>query len=312
MLKEAVATAHEFMRMIGQLSGEAGARAFGDYLYAQGIGNRIEPARDGTWELWVEAEDQIDTAAALLNEYQGNPGNPKYRQSSRIAREKREQEQQQNEAAQRRFYDRGRLFPFAGGVGFLTGILIILSVATWLVSGFGGDTRRILWMFISQYDVAGGVTARLGGLPEIRHGELWRLVTPIFLHGGLMHILFNMLCLSDFGTMIERRQNTRVLTALVLVIAALSNLGQYLWQGPDFGGMSGVVYGLIGYIWMRGKFDPNSSLFLHSSTVTMAVVWYFLCLAGLMGHIANAAHTVGFAVGIVWGYISALPAARRS
>ncbi|PYK98398.1 MAG: hypothetical protein DME19_12700 [Verrucomicrobia bacterium] len=70
MLKEAVATAHEFMRMIGQLSGETGARAFGDYLYAQGIGNRIEPARDGTWELWVEAEDQIDTAAALLNEYQ--------------------------------------------------------------------------------------------------------------------------------------------------------------------------------------------------------------------------------------------------
>ncbi|PYK98399.1 MAG: hypothetical protein DME19_12705, partial [Verrucomicrobia bacterium] len=116
------------------------------------------------------------------------------------------------------------------------------------------------------------MAARLGGLPEIRHGELWRLVTPIFLHGGLMHILFNMLCLSDFGTMIERRQNTRVLTALVLVIAALSNLGQYLWQGPDFGGMSGVVYGLIGYIWMRGKFDPNSSLFLHSSTVTMAVV----------------------------------------
>src|SRR2546421_7961227 len=135
------------MRMIGQVQAEAGARAFGDYLYAQGIGNRLEPARDGTWELWVEAEDQIATAAALLNEYQGNPGNPKYQQSSRIAREKREQEQQQNEAAQRRLYDRSRLFPFAGGVGFLTWFLIVLSVATWLGLGFGGGTRRSLLAF---------------------------------------------------------------------------------------------------------------------------------------------------------------------
>jgi GlpG protein len=75
--------------------------------------------------------------------------------------------------------------------------------------------------------------------------------------------------------------------------------------------MSGVVYGLIGYIWMRGKFDPASGLFLHSTTVTMAVVWFLLCLVGIIPHVANAAHGVGFAVGLAWGYISALQSRRR-
>jgi GlpG protein len=167
-------------------------------------------------------------------------------------------------------------------------------------------------MFISERIVEGGVNERLNDLPEIRHGEVWRLVTPIFIHFTIAHILFNMLWLFDLGTMIERRQSTRVLSVLVLVIAVLSNFGQYLWQGPVFGGMSGVVYGLIGYIWLRGKFDPASGLFLHSSTVTMAVIWFVLCLVGVIPHVANAAHGVGFAVGIVWGYISAFLANRRN
>ncbi|PYK62401.1 MAG: rhomboid family intramembrane serine protease, partial [Verrucomicrobia bacterium] len=48
-----------------------------------------------------------------------------------------------------------------------------------------------------------------------------------------------------------------------------------------------------------------------SSTVTMAVIWFVLCLAGLFPYVANAAHGVGFAVGIAWGYVSALLAARK-
>ena len=298
--------------MIGHLPSEASARLFSDYLYAHGIGNRVEPERDGTWALWVEAEDQIEGATSLLNEYRERPDDSRYQQSARIAREKREREQRENALAQKRFFDRRSLFPYGGvRVGVLTGVLLAISVATALVSGFGERGKPILWMHISEYDVEGGALARLSGLPEVRHGEYWRIFTPIFIHFGIAHLFFNMLWLLDLGTMIERRQNTRVLAALVLVIAALSNLGQYLAQGPGFGGMSGVVYGLIGYIWLRGQLDPASGLFLHGSTVTMAVVWFILCLAGVIPHVANAAHAAGFGVGIAWGYLSALLARRR-
>ncbi|HWI58437.1 MAG TPA: rhomboid family intramembrane serine protease [Bacillota bacterium] len=70
--------------------------------------------------------------------------------------------------------------------------------------------------------------------------------------------------------------------------------------------MSGVVYGLLGYIWMRSKFDAGSGLFLHSSTVTMMLIWLVACYTGLLGPIANTAHTVGLLLGMGWGYLSSL------
>ena len=300
------------MRMIGQLENEASARLFSDFLYAEGIENQIEPERSGAWALWIHAEEQMDAARALFEEYRGNPRAPKYQRASRVAEEKWRKEQKANEAAEKRFHDRSKIFSLGGsGIGFLTGVLIALSVATGLVSGFGHNTKPIFWLYFSVYDVEGGFLARLGGMPEIRHGEVWRLFTPMFVHFGLPHLFFNMLWMLDLGTMIERRQSARVLLVLVLVIAALSNFGQYLFGGPRFGGMSGVVYGLIGYIWLRGKFDLTSGLFLHSSTVTMAVIWFVLCLVGVIPHVANAAHSVGFGLGIAWGYISAMLATRR-
>jgi len=138
------------------------------------------------------------------------------------------------------------------------------------------------------------------------------LFTPVFLHAGAMHIIFNMLWLRDLGSMIEGRQSSLHLLLLVLVIAALSNLGQFYVSGPRFGGMSGVVYGLLGYIWIRGKLDPASGLYLHSSTVSMMLIWFFLCIGSnyfpmpLLGSIANTAHAVGLGTGMAWGYLSSL------
>jgi membrane associated rhomboid family serine protease len=68
--------------------------------------------------------------------------------------------------------------------------------------------------------------------------------------------------------------------------------------------MSGVVYGLLGYIWMKGKYDPGSRLFLHKTTVAFMISWYFLCFTGMFGPIANGAHTAGLVIGVAWGFIS--------
>src|SRR5205814_9740200 len=97
----------------------------------------------------------------------------------------------------------------------------------------------------------------LGSLIEIKNGQLWRLITPIFVHGGFLHLLFNMWWMRDLGFMIEQRKGSLRLALMVLLVAIPSNIAQYMTAGPWFGGMSGVVYGLFGYIWMKGKFSPH-------------------------------------------------------
>jgi GlpG protein len=125
-----------------------------------------------------------------------------------------------------------------------------------------------------------------------------------------------MYALLIFGNMIEARQSTWQLASLVLVIAGLSNLAQYYMSGPMFCGMSGVVYGLLGYIWMRGKFDPASGLFLHRETVAVMLVWFVFCMTPLMDmvfnmKVANTVHAVGLLVGVAWGYLSSPRALRN-
>src|SRR5690606_13792137 len=151
----------------------------------------------------------------------------------------------------------------------------------------------------------------LPSLPEIRSGQIWRLFTPMFIHFGIMHIVFNMLWLRDLGSMIEQRESSLKLLLLVLLTSAGSNLAQYsisipvLGGGaPNFAGMSCVVYGLLGYVWIRGKFDPASGLELHQTTVTMMLIWLVLCFTGLLGPIANLAHLFGLLIGMGAGYLS--------
>jgi GlpG protein len=69
--------------------------------------------------------------------------------------------------------------------------------------------------------------------------------------------------------------------------------------------MSGVDYGLLGFLWIRGKYDPRAGFELNPGSVKMMLIWLVLCYTGLMGSIANMAHTVGLLTGMAWGYYTA-------
>src|ERR1035437_6312894 len=293
------------MRLIGHLAEEKAARTFGDYLYMQGIENHLEHEKPNGWGIWINDEDKIEEAVGLLAAFRLNPADPQYRAEARGAPELRAEVEKGEANYRKKLSDRRQLFRPLGTYGFgpLTFVLIAVSVTVFLLSRLGKDPRPILSLFITDFTTGTPLGA---SLPEIQHGQLWRLITPIFIHFSLLHILFNMLWLRDLGSMIEGRQSSWRLAILVLVIAACSNLGQFWFGGPVFGGMSGVVYGLLGYIWIRGKFDPGSGLYVHPTTVTMMIIWFFACFTPIVPHVANAAHAVGLVMGIAWGCLSSL------
>jgi GlpG protein len=296
------------MRLIGHLADEQAAHTFADYLYVLKIASHLEFEKTDGWAIWINDEDKLEEAARLLADFRANPADPKYRAQARSAADLRAEAEKDAANYRQKVRDWRYLFrPLtAYGFGPLTFALIVISVVVAIFSRMGADEQRITSLFITDYDVVGNLINWHAGLPEIRHGQVWRLITPIFIHFGLIHILFNMLWLRDLGSMIEGRQSPWHLAILVVVIAAVSNLAQYYYGGPRFGGMSGVVYGLLGYIWMRGRFDPGSGLYLHPSTVTMMIIWFFACFTPLIPNIANATHAAGLAIGIAGGYLSSL------
>jgi GlpG protein len=138
------------------------------------------------------------------------------------------------------------------------------------------------------------------------------LFTPAFIHFGPLHLVFNLIWLYQLGCMIEARQGTLLFAALVAVTDVGPMLAQYLVSGPGYvGGMSGVVYGLAGYVWMRGKYDRASGLYLDRQSVQWLLVWLVVCFTGAVGHVANTAHVAGLIIGVVWGRVSAFFAAGR-
>lgn len=138
-------------------------------------------------------------------------------------------------------------------------------------------------------------------MKEISEGQYWRLITPVFLHFGFMHIIFNMLWLRDLGKIFEIQQGALIFFIFFLVTGVLSNIAQYLTLGPKFGGMSGVVFGLLGQIWMNRTFNPDSPYGIPKADVILMSIWFIICTIGLIGNIANLAHAVGLSLGMVYG-----------
>lgn len=132
-------------------------------------------------------------------------------------------------------------------------------------------------------------------------GQVYRLIGPCFLHFGVLHILFNMMWMWQLGRGIEYQRGTRRFVILCLILGVFSNLTQLYFSGPYFGGMSGVVFGLIGYAWMKGKTKPQDGIGLMPNTVVMCIFWLFICTSGVLGSIANAAHFSGFGMGMLIG-----------
>lgn len=132
----------------------------------------------------------------------------------------------------------------------------------------------------------------------IDYGQVWRLVTPAFMHFSFLHIIMNALWLRELSRILEDHYSGVRFFTYFLTIIITSNVCQYLMKGPMFGGLSGVVYGLLGVLWVKKSLDKDFPFMLPKRDIYLMIGWFFLCLTGLVGNIANTAHGVGLAMGM--------------
>ncbi len=329
------------MRLIGQLQDIKQGQRFAAYLITVGIPARADESDTEGCEVWIEEEDDLLQAKKELAEFLQQPDASKYANSIPVAQKIRRSKENKKKRIQKKIVVGFRKLnprPIA------TLTLIAISVIFTLFTGFGESTDTILFqqsvftklsleqassIFQSVNENRDDLRFRLA---SIYRGELWRLVTPIFMHASALHLLFNMYWMFMLGRMIEWRYGTWRLLLLVLFSAIFSNLAQgtvpvqYGGTFPTiafigeqivasrFYGMSGVVYGLFGFIWTKSVIDPNSRLFLPQSTIIIMLVWLVFCMLPgreapyltieLFGFaVANWAHAIGLVVGIAAAYL---------
>ena len=133
----------------------------------------------------------------------------------------------------------------------VTAALILLSIGGFLLF-YLSATRWLGYLTFTPFAVVDGRPVFSG-----MQGQYWRLITPAFLHFGWLHIVFNSLWLWELGGKVERVMGHINMFLLFLVIALVSNVSQFVFGGAGlFGGMSGVVYGLLGFSWVAPLFQP--------------------------------------------------------
>ena len=128
--------------------------------------------------------------------------------------------------------------------------------------------------------------------------EPWRILGPALFHFSWLHIVFNTMWWWQLGGSIERIMGKGTLIQLFLVSAIVSNFGQFLVSGPNFGGLSGVVYGVVGYVWWAGWLAPKRGLQLSQSIVGFLLFWLVLGFVDVLPvNMANTAHLLGLVSG---------------
>jgi len=197
--------------------------------------------------------------------------------------------------------------------------LLVLSL-TLLVAGvtlLGESLATLHWLTFADFRLQGDYLMFIPPAESLAAGQWWRLFTPMLIHFGILHLAMNSLWYWELGRRIEARQGAGWLLALTLLFALLSNAAQYLFGGPSlFGGLSGVLYGLLGYCWIFQRLAPTPAYHLPPGGLVMMLVWLVLCASGLItalgfGSIANAAHVGGLLAGCLAGLLGGALARRH-
>tara|TARA_Y100001936_G_scaffold32703_1_gene30671 strand:+ start:931 stop:1554 length:624 start_codon:yes stop_codon:yes gene_type:complete len=189
--------------------------------------------------------------------------------------------------------------------------LILIAIAISLLSNFGSvlaiiEPLTFTKISISNQGLISFISAQQTFFSE---NEWWRLITPMFLHFSFAHLAFNCLWIYVLGEKIERIDGKFIFLLLIIFSGIFSNLLQYTWTSSSlFGGLSGVIYGMLGYCLIMEMESNYDRYGLPPGLYLFMVVWLILGFVGILdlfgfGSVANFAHLGGMLSGLMFAMI---------
>ncbi|MEM7261114.1 MAG: rhomboid family intramembrane serine protease [Planctomycetota bacterium] len=311
------------MRLAGTIPNPAQARRFHDYLTTIDIDSSIrdQSAEDGSTVhgIWILAEAELERARQELEAFVVDPSSDRYASAEKVVAEiraKRAVEDAERAAREVDFRRRWRTPTWRDVPVTLTLILVSVTVQ-WILMTSGLEENEyarhpLTKDILLSPSMVGNPSAEVPWIPpEVARGEVWRLITPIFLHFGVFHLLFNALMTFRLGVMIEARRGSLRFLGLALLTAIASNYAQY-FSTPfsAVGGLSGVLFGLLGYAWMRSKYEPRFGIVVSPPFVALMMFWLVFCMVAV-NQVANTAHAAGLVMGLLIGLVPTISRRRR-
>ena len=189
--------------------------------------------------------------------------------------------------------------------------LIVVAVVISLLSNFGSLIAIIEPLTFTKISITnqGFISFSSAEQTYFIENQWWRLLTPMFLHFSFAHLAFNCLWIYILGEKIEKINGTLIFLLLVLISSVVSNFSQFYWTSSNlFGGLSGVIYGLLGFCLieeMESKYDLYG---LPPALYLFMIIWLILGFMGILdlfgfGSVANFAHLGGLISGIIFAMI---------
>ncbi|MBM7456298.1 GlpG protein [Oceanisphaera litoralis] len=266
------------MKLLLVLDDPRRAQSFVDYLADMGLQCELTLDDDNNVSIWLVNEARFQQAQQEVKRFIAEPLHPRYQ-----------------DAAWRQGDTHVHFSADAGRPGLARDLLRRTGPVNMLVLFACLAIYGLSWLGLPMF----GLLAFPPSWESLLGAEFWRAFTPALLHFSLMHLVFNLFWWWYLGGMVERRLGHGKLLLLLLVAAVLPNLMQFWASGPRFGGLSGVVYALLAYVWLSGRLNPSRGIGLPDGMAVFMVVWLVLGFAGVLGPVANLAHLGGGLIGLL-------------
>lgn len=257
------------------------AQAFIDYMASRHIDIKMMPESEGCFALWLMDSQHVVEAEAELKHFLAEPHNSKYQAASWHVADSR--------TAKFSYSSPSLMSMFKAQAGPFTLIVMLSCIAVFALQLLGWSQSVFSLFHFPAY--------------AEQKFQVWRFFSHALLHFSAVHIVFNLLWWWQLGGEVEQKLGVGKLAQIFLLSALFSGLGQFWVEGANFGGLSGVVYALVGYIWFSGWLAPERGLVMAKPLIGFMLIWLVIGFAQPFMAIANTAHLVGLLSGCLLALI---------